>query len=116
MNKDQATQKGTQGGQHGNPKRDQKGEQHRQGTQGDRKGMQGGQKDDKARQGAQRDQLDDQGRQRHMGHGEQKSDKGREGGMGDDKDEELGRPVKVGQEDHRSRDDRPPGGSSEPKR
>ncbi len=69
-------------------------------------------------QGDQKDEhKDQQGRQRHMGHGDQthddqkhgdqKNDQGRQrqGGMGDEQDEELKRPVKAGQGDHRGQDE-----------
>ena len=97
MNKDQGEQKAK-----GNQKDEHKAQQNRHGMQGGRKddqgrqGTQGGQKDDKSGQGGQhdqRDQLNDQGRQR-------------QGGMGDEQDEELKRPVKAGQGDHRGQDDR----------
>ena len=76
---------------------------------------------DQGEQKAKGDQKDEhkdqQGRQRHMGHGDQthddqkhgdqKNDQGRQrqGGMGDEQDEELKRPVKAGQGDHRGQDE-----------
>ncbi len=48
---------------------------------------------------SQRDQLDDRGRQRHIGHGEQAGDQGGRRPLEEgDQNEDLGRPVRVGED------------------
>jgi hypothetical protein len=112
MSKGQVGQKGNRGTDQGSqPKgsQPQKEKQNRRGImQGGQKGNQSGQ------QGSQRDQLDDQGRQRHMGHGDQsvqKDGQGRGRPLEEgDQNEELGRPVRVGQENPRGEENDDPQG------
>ena len=56
--------------------------------------------DEQSRQGdrSQRDQLDDRGRQRHIGHGEQAQQGNRRPLEEGDPNEDLGRPVRVGED------------------
>ena len=74
--------------------------------------MNKGKGEQKAKGNQKDEHKDQQGRQRHMGHGDQKHDdqqndqgRQRQGGMGDEQDEELKRPVKAGQGDHRGQDE-----------
>jgi hypothetical protein len=85
MNKDRLDQKGNQG--------TQRGELNSRGK------VPGGRKDAQdSKQEPRQDQLDDQGRQQHMGHGERK-DEGRGGRPLEEgeQNEELGRPVRIGE-------------------
>ena len=115
MSKGQVGQKGNRGtdqGSHPKGSQPQKAEQNRRGTmQGGQKGNQSGQS---GQQGSQRDQLDDQGRQRHTGHGDQsvqKDGQGRGPPLEEgDQNEELGRPVRVGQENPRGEENDDPQG------
>jgi len=72
----------------------------------------GGRKDARdSEQEPRQDQLDDQGRQRHMGHGEQKDE--RRGGPPleeGEQNEELGRPVRIGERNPREGEDERKGG------
>jgi hypothetical protein len=54
---------------------------------------------------SQRDQLDDQGRQRHIGHGEETRNQERRRPLDEgDENEDLGRPVRVGEDEPRPQD------------
>lgn len=87
MSKDQMSKdkKGNQAakGQNENPRRRKSDRDDEQSRQGDR---------------SRRDQLDDRGRQRHIGHGEQAQQGNRRPLEEGDPNEDLGRPVRVGED------------------